>query len=75
MGAVLKGVIKMWINRKTYNSIIKRIENLENNQFQANERVKQYIEDSESLSSKLCDLINALPQSLENLLNNNCCDK
>lgn len=69
----------MWIDEVTYNSIIRRIENLESNQFQANERVKQYIEDSEALSNKLCELINALPQllekSLEELLKNNCCDK
>lgn len=65
----------MWINKKTFNSIIKRIENIENNQFQATERVKQYIEDSESLSSKLCAMISALPQSLEDVLSSNCCDK
>jgi cell fate (sporulation/competence/biofilm development) regulator YlbF (YheA/YmcA/DUF963 family) len=69
----------MWIDEVTYNSIIKRIENLESNQFQANERVKQYIEDSEALSNKLCELINALPKllekSLKELLKNNCCDK
>lgn len=80
MGAGMKiGDINMWIDEVTYNSIIKRIENLESNQFQANERVKQYIEDSEALSNKLCELINALPQllekSLEELLKNNCCDK
>lgn len=71
MGAVLKRrFFKMWIDEEKYNSIIKRIENLEKNQFQANERVKQYIEDSESMSNQLCDLINALPKTLEYVLNN-----
>lgn len=62
------GGINMWIDETTYNSIMKRIENLESNQFQANERVKQYIEDSEALSNKLCELINALPKLLEESL-------
>ncbi len=65
----------MWINKQNYNNIIQRIEYLENNQFEANERVKQYIEDSESLSNKLCTLINDLPKSLASMLNNNCCNK
>lgn len=36
-----------------------------------NARVKQYIEDSESMPNQLCDLINVLPKTLEYLLNNN----
>lgn len=58
----------MWIDETTYNSIMRRIENLESNQFQANEMVKQYIEDSEALSNKLCELINAMPKMMEELL-------
>lgn len=71
----------MWIDETTYNSIMRRIENLESNQFQANKMVKQYIEDSETLSNKLCELINAMPKTLEYvlnnkiLLNNNCGNK
>ena len=69
----------MWIDEATYNSIMRRIENLESNQFQANEMVKQYIEDSEALSNKLCELINAMPKMMEELLkellNNNCGSK
>ena len=38
MGAVLKKeIFKMWIDEATYNSIMRRIENLESSQFQANE--------------------------------------
>lgn len=69
----------MWIDETTYNSIMRRIENLESNQFQANEMVKQYIEDSESLSNQLCELINAMPKMMEELLKellkNNCFNK
>lgn len=58
---------------------MRRIENLESNQFQANEMVKQYIEDSEALSNKLCELINAMPKMMEELLKellkNNCFNK
>lgn len=58
---------------------MRRIENLESNQFQANEMVKQYIEDSESLSNQLCELINAMPKMMEELLKellkNNCFNK
>lgn len=58
----------MWIDETTYNSIMRRIESLESSQFQANEMVKQYIEDSETLSNKLCELINAMPKMMEELL-------
>lgn len=80
MGAVLqKEIFKMWIDETTYNSIMRRIENLESSQFQANEMVKQYIEDSETLSNQLCELINAMPKMmeklLEELLKNNCLNK
>ena len=38
MGAVLKKeIFKMWIDEAIYNSIMRRIENLESSQFQANE--------------------------------------
>lgn len=71
MGAVLKKeIFKMWIDEAIYNSIMRRIENLESSQFQANEMVKQYIEDSETLSNQLCELINALPKMMEELLKN-----
>lgn len=75
MGAVEDINIKMWINRKTYNNMIQRIEKLESNQFSANERVKEYIEDSEALANKLFVQINDLPTILKNALCNNCLDK
>ena len=80
MGAVLqKEIFKMWIDETNYNSIMRRIESLESSQFQANEMVKQYIEDSETLSNQLCELINAMPKMmeelLEKLLKNNCLNK
>lgn len=75
MGAVEDINIKMWINRKTYNNMIQRIERLESNQFSANEKVKQYIEDSETLANKLFAQINDLPTILKSALCNNCLDK
>lgn len=65
----------MWIKKQVLNNLIKRIEYLESNQFNANERVKQYIEDSESLSNQLYELINDLPHSLLNILSDNCGNK
>ncbi|MCI8987432.1 MAG: hypothetical protein HFI60_16060 [Lachnospiraceae bacterium] len=75
MGAVEDINIKMWINRKTYNNMMQRIERLESNQFSANEKVKQYIEDSETLANKLFVQINDLPTILKSALCNNCLDK
>lgn len=62
----------MWISYKKYKDLLNRIAVLEANQNQAVEMVKNYIEDSESLSNKLQHEISKLPQAIVQILNNNC---
>lgn len=67
--------IKMWISRKKYKELEKRVADLEKSQLRATEMVKEYIEDTESLSNVLERKIEAFPETIKKCLSDYCSDK
>ena len=65
----------MWISKKKYKNLEKKVADLEKSQLQAVDMVKEYIEDTESLSSKLSKEIETLPVIIKKCLSNHCCNK
>lgn len=60
----------MWISKKKWKALEKKVADLEKSQLQANDKVKKYIEDSEALSNQLSAMIKELPKKLEDFLLN-----
>lgn len=65
----------MWIRKKTFIELEKRVLELEKKQIQANNMVKTYIEDSETLSNMLTQQLKEFPKIIKTLLDNNSGDK
>lgn len=63
-------MINVWISKKRFYALEKRVADLECEQLKSAKMVKDYIEDSESLSNKLSEEIKNIPQKiLEHLKN------
>lgn len=60
----------MWISRKKWRALEKRVADLEINQTKSANMVKDYIRDSENLANQLTERITRLPEILEEMLNN-----
>lgn len=54
----------MWVLRKEWNALEKRVADLEERQLEAATMVKDYIEDSESAANQLEKLVKELPQTI-----------
>lgn len=65
----------MWISKKKYKNLERRVADLEKSQLQTVDMVKEYIEDTESLSNKLSKEIETLPMIIEKCLSNYCSNK
>ena len=65
----------MWVSKKKIMNLEKRIADLEKSQLKAINMVKNYIEDTESLSKKIDEEINKLPQAINDMLTNYYRDK
>lgn len=65
----------MWISKKKYKNLERRVADLEKSQLQAVDMVKEYIKDTESLSNNLSKEIETLPVIIEKCLSNYCSNK
>lgn len=65
----------MWVSKKKWNALEKRVADLEINQTKSANMVKNYIQDSENLANQLTERIAQLPEILGELLNNYGLDK
>lgn len=61
----------MWIKRKRFADLEKRVTDLEKSQLRSCEMVKQYIEDTESMAMIMSDKISRLPNDIKVALANN----
>lgn len=65
----------MWISKRRYDNLEKKVAELEKSQLHAITMVKEYIEDQETLSNDLCERVKELPNTIMATLQNNCLDK